>query len=1254
MAGESANVNARSFLKGVQAMQLGLQQADITAVFEALDVTGDGEIEWEEFRVAMKPSDANYHLEDVEASFLKMAEVADVVLILADPISCRYHLRELKLYAQFLSTSSPLKAKTRMCAWITDKHASEPELKKHLGMLNAALKAQVVGWDDNSVDVCHLPETKIKSVKLANSLDTLMGILTSAVDAALDPMLTKIQDLIRRCLNMVDSSSVDPAKKQKLLQMLQKKASQIADAKDASSWKLHRILKQLSSGKEAGVQRWEPPGGAGVPGLPAPTPGSHAAGGGGFGLGFGSGAAPQGFGGGGQSQPGGGVGFGGGSGGFGGGASATSGGAPGSGTGGGFGGGTPAGGAGFGGGKPAAGAGFGGGGGAGAGFGGQGGGATGGAAKGGGGGFGGGTATAGSAAASGGMWGKGGQGGHQGQDALVNKPGPRENTGKLLRLITDLHLDTKCGLCQLMSALKEMPSTCALASDIHPPHPQKKVNVVLLGNGAGPVQLVEHYTKAKCKTWQHRANAFCLVSTGADKSVNKGETALHQLCAALGQGTNAERLKTIKGMDDSVFTEEVESDQRDSVLVNFILAPEIRGVRGVGDGSKPVDWKSAVVLEISNSLAQRRNETMKLFKDKDGNGDKLLSKQDLHKVLVSLDVGLQNDKVEELFRVIDLDADGRIDYEDFLAAFAPDSSEGNSTEGAGAAAPGKTALDDVESALHCVCESADVVIVLMEATKARVSMRELDTYQALHKQMRSKLHVMAFLDESRQHLKQFGSIIRDVGGVLARRCKDDALKTLPTVFNVRNPPLSFDGVTSNHMEEACQKVSAGCDIVLMPYVDTLKSNLQKVSTVALSSGAPQWAREELAELLKTYAGKLTTQNDALSQAIKALSASLSGEGTVDTGGRGEWKKATSIQVRSAIDMSSEAAKQAAAEVKALQVDRWGTRTHVTLWLESINMHHYITSFQNANVDSAALLLQLKAHDLTELRVDTADRDIILKHITTLNTKAKTTGTERYREPLWQLLQERLITPQELQMMYGVLQGAIRIPQHKKEALETGLIYFTAGRVTADTAAEVCKDVRRQAARMLGLMDEDLVAGKVDPKKEEELKRLEDTIKRALRGKHHVVHERLSEADPKLEGTISIDEFVSRIHLMLPTGTEAKKIRRLARARDKDKKGVIDYRDFCDDFCSKDSKHEKRAGRDKKSSRSKYSDSSDDGSPRKQRGRNSDSDGEHDTSRSRSRGATTTWKPSSSSSKSGYGSIARGGAVRGGTRRPGFR
>ena len=84
------------------------------------------------------------------------------------------------------------------------------------------------------------------------------------------------------------------------------------------------------------------------------------------------------------------------------------------------------------------------------------------------------------------------------------------------------------------------------------------------------------------------------------------------------------------------------------------------------------------------------------------------------------------------------------------------------------------------------------------------------------------------------------------------------------------------------------------------------------------------------------------------------------------------------------------------------MERWGTRTHIALWLESIQMHHYVTSFQNANIDSAALLLQLKAQDLTELRIDTVDRDVILKQLVSLKAKAQVTRTERFREPLWPL------------------------------------------------------------------------------------------------------------------------------------------------------------------------------------------------------------------------------------------------------------
>ena len=55
-------------------------------------------------------------------------------------------------------------------------------------------------------------------------------------------------------------------------------------------------------------------------------------------------------------------------------------------------------------------------------------------------------------------------------------------------------------------------------TSIKVPHPQRKLNVVLIGNGAGPAELVAHYTKAKSKIISHRTTSFCLISSGADKT----------------------------------------------------------------------------------------------------------------------------------------------------------------------------------------------------------------------------------------------------------------------------------------------------------------------------------------------------------------------------------------------------------------------------------------------------------------------------------------------------------------------------------------------------------------------------------------------------------------------------------------------------------------------------------------------------------------------------------------------------------------
>ena len=70
--------------------------------------------------------------------------------------------------------------------------------------------------------------------------------MTAAVDHYFEPLLTKVQALIRRALNLVTGPAVDPQKKDRLMQMLREKATQLADKKDPSSWKLHKICQVMS------------------------------------------------------------------------------------------------------------------------------------------------------------------------------------------------------------------------------------------------------------------------------------------------------------------------------------------------------------------------------------------------------------------------------------------------------------------------------------------------------------------------------------------------------------------------------------------------------------------------------------------------------------------------------------------------------------------------------------------------------------------------------------------------------------------------------------------------------------------------------------------------------------------------------------------------------------------------------------------------------------------------------------------------
>jgi len=699
----------------------------------------------------------------------------------------------------------------------------------------------------------------------------------------------------------------------------------------------------------------------------------------------------------------------------------------------------------------------------------------------------------------------------------------REATGQLLKTISDLHNDSLNGLCQLASAL---------GGSVRCPHPSKKLNVLLLGGSKASGKLTEHFCGTKTKTAE-RSDCFALVRGGASKRVGTGEDALSALCECLGR-EGAEALRAFKGADRAVVHEEVEADKNDFVLVNLVRAPDLVGLK-----SKNLDWRGSIMKEVAETLKGRQDAAKRLFDKYDSNKDKMLSQEDLKGVLGEVDIGISNDKVEALCRALDFGDKGSVHWEEFLAAFKDEKDP--------------CSLEQVEEAILSVAGSCDLVLVLMDPIKARVSVRDVDLAEQVMTKFKSKAHVCCFLDESRQQIKGMAQLIRDCGAALSKRCKDESLKALSACFPHRTPALTFEGVTANHVDELCSFIGRSCDKILAPYLDTVESNIINVYRLAQAPNAKPELRQQFIQLMSAYARRTAGARDFVSKQVNGYCIQAGGHQEADPlGGAGE-----SAVVR--VDLSSESAKQAKAEVSAGQTDKWQTSTHIALWLESLGLHQYITSFQQSKIDTIAMLVKLTNDDLLDLRVESRHRELILGQVELLKKKGDVRESEKFRQPLFELLEARLITPQELQMMYGVLQKSIVIPQHKLTALESALKYYSEARINAKTVSEVCKDVRRQAARMLGLLEDDTTKSgdKVDTRK------VEEEVKKCLKGKYDDAYDVFAYVDKKSEGKLATDDFVSALVDLLPPNIERKKIRKLARAVAKD--GSVDYHDFLDKY-----------------------------------------------------------------------------------------
>jgi hypothetical protein len=102
--------------------------------------------------------------------------------------------------------------------------------------------------------------------------------------------------------------------------------------------------------------------------------------------------------------------------------------------------------------------------------------------------------------------------------------------------------------------------------------------------------------------------------------------------------------------------------------------------------------------------------------------------------------------------------------------------------------------------------------------------------------------------------------------------------------------------------------------------------------------------------------------------------------------------------------------------------------------------------------------------------------------------------------------------------------------------------------------KVCKDVRRQAAKMLGLTEED--GGRGD---KPDTRKVEEEVKSCLKGKYDDAYDVFAYVDKRSVGKLAMDEFVSALVDLLPPNIERRKCRRLAKLLARD--GQVDYHEF---------------------------------------------------------------------------------------------
>ncbi len=280
----------------------------------------------------------------------------------------------------------------------------------------------------------------------------------------------------------------------------------------------------------------------------------------------------------------------------------------------------------------------------------------------------------------------------------------------------------------------------------------------------------------------------------------------------------------------------------------IVEAPDIQGaVRGI------TKWQNDALKLISDVLVKNSTNLLAAFRNLDVDKDGIISSKDFMIGITGLNLGFKPVQLQEILATIDLNADGSLHYEEFLAAFRPCDVE---------------FPYNVESVVLDMAALADSIVLCpssqtFDPTGQYFSAREVGLLEQIQKLFPTKTQILAFVDPNlHSSAASVRSAIAELGVQLASRCNDPSLRHLNVFFSkpeyvwpesrrFETPPHE---ALPDRLEDAILNLSSLADVAVQDMLDSFVISTRSLiayvtqADIVNPSSLPVASRQKLVEL----------------------------------------------------------------------------------------------------------------------------------------------------------------------------------------------------------------------------------------------------------------------------------------------------------------------------------------------------------------------------------------------------------------------